>query len=329
MPNYKSLKTYSKTQKVVRYSTLFDNPQSCNLDSDTSKIEDKPEVIATISKSKSTSDQNGPDNKIPEPEPEPEIAEASEISKRKARVDYNPITKTKKVSKAKTVKLFQMSNMDSSDSASSSACAGGDSMASAVNNNQGENNTCGEIEEKMKDGLVISNTVGKVEEAGTTQKKTMSSSKSSTSLKRPAVRGRPKKTDKENKTEDKIGRIKKSKSTSNVLSSKKMELINSGDNTGDLVGIKSIMKSQVQSKQSNDNKVTKVEDKIKPPVAKAKKAVKILEEINYKTDEITNFKIDNRTKHAASTSTPSGLRRRPLKMSTELSMIATPDKVKK
>merc|ERR1712127_179697 len=33
MPNYKSLKTYSKTEKVVNFSTLFDNKQPYDFDS--------------------------------------------------------------------------------------------------------------------------------------------------------------------------------------------------------------------------------------------------------------------------------------------------------
>ena len=53
--------------------------------------------------------------------------------------------------------------------------------------------------------------------------------------------------------------------------------------------------------------------------------MKILD-IDDKNDQIPNFKIDNRTKNLASTSTPSGLRRRPLKVLQEISMIVTPNK---
>ena len=62
-----------------------------------------------------------------------------------------------------------------------------------------------------------------------------------------------------------------------------------------------------------------------PPMAEAaarpKRSVKILEKLEDKTDKILNVKCDNRTKHTASTSTPSGLRRRPLKAPQNVSMI--------
>jgi len=56
-------------------------------------------------------------------------------------------------------------------------------------------------------------------------------------------------------------------------------------------------------------------------LAKKKRGVRILENIDDKNDQLTNFRFDNRTKHAASTSTPSGQRRRPLKAPVDVSMI--------
>ncbi len=87
------------------------------------------------------------------------------------------------------------------------------------------------------------------------------------------------------------------------------------------------MKSRVEedNNDGDENKMDKKDNK-KQPVTKVKKAVKILEQIDDKNDQISNFKIDNRVKHAASTSTPSGLRRKPLKMSNEVSIIVTPGK---
>lgn len=56
-------------------------------------------------------------------------------------------------------------------------------------------------------------------------------------------------------------------------------------------------------------------------LTKKKRGVRILENIDDKNDQLTNFRFDNRTKHAASTSTPSGQRRRPLKAPVDVSMI--------
>ena len=89
------------------------------------------------------------------------------------------------------------------------------------------------------------------------------------------------------------------------------------------------MKSRVDQEDENSNNNGNNSDKAeskKQTAPKMKKAVKILEKIDDKNDQIKHFKIDNRTKHAASTSTPSGLRRRPLKMPNEVSMIVTPGK---
>ncbi len=54
---------------------------------------------------------------------------------------------------------------------------------------------------------------------------------------------------------------------------------------------------------------------------KTKRAVRILEKIDDKNDQLTNLRIDNKTKHSASTSTPSGARRRPLKAPQDVSLI--------
>ena len=59
--------------------------------------------------------------------------------------------------------------------------------------------------------------------------------------------------------------------------------------------------------------------------ARPKRNVKILEKIEDKPDQILNVKCDNKTKHTASTSTPSGLRRRPLKAPQDVSMICKPE----
>lgn len=60
--------------------------------------------------------------------------------------------------------------------------------------------------------------------------------------------------------------------------------------------------------------------------AKPKRVAKLLDEISDKKDQILqNVKPDNRQKHTASTSTPSGLRRRPLKAPQNVSLIIKPD----
>ena len=59
--------------------------------------------------------------------------------------------------------------------------------------------------------------------------------------------------------------------------------------------------------------------------ARPKRVSKLLDEISDKKDQILqNVKPDNRQKHTASTSTPSGLRRRPLKAPQNVSLIIKP-----
>ena len=84
-------------------------------------------------------------------------------------------------------------------------------------------------------------------------------------------------------------------------------------------------------KVSSNNQVNKLESSASgggvgvvvedTDLAKKKRGVRILENIDDKHDQLTNFRFDNRTKHAASTSTPSGQRRRPLKAPVDVSMI--------
>lgn len=113
------------------------------------------------------------------------------------------------------------------------------------------------------------------------------------------------------------------------MTTKKIQLVCSDANRNALtkkVGkTKSIIKSTVEDGDNASDGSKSDKPEIKKPV-KVKKAVKILEYIDDKNDQISNFKIDNRKKHTASTSTPCGLRRRPLKMSQELSIIVTPAK---
>lgn len=61
-------------------------------------------------------------------------------------------------------------------------------------------------------------------------------------------------------------------------------------------------------------------------VAKPKRVVRILEELDVKKDRILeNVKPDNKQKHTASTSTPSGGRRKPLKAPQDVSLIVKND----
>jgi hypothetical protein len=56
-----------------------------------------------------------------------------------------------------------------------------------------------------------------------------------------------------------------------------------------------------------------------------RRAVRILEIIHDENDQLVNFKVDNRKKHAASTSTPSGTRRQKLKAPHDVSIIDKPE----
>ena len=79
--------------------------------------------------------------------------------------------------------------------------------------------------------------------------------------------------------------------------------------------LKSIMKNS--KKDESAGKETEPETE---GAKSAKRGVKILEKINDKNDQLTNLKIDNKTKHSASTSTPTA-RRRPLKAPQDVSLI--------
>ena len=61
------------------------------------------------------------------------------------------------------------------------------------------------------------------------------------------------------------------------------------------------------------------------PVGRPKRVVRILEELDTKKERILeNVKPDNKQKHTASTSTPSGGRRKPLKAPGDVSLIVKP-----
>jgi len=134
-----------------------------------------------------------------------------EISPVTPTVDLRP-KKVKKADKAKNaVKLFEMSNANSTSSASTSSSC--ETTANATN--PGTNNTCGDIEEKMKGNLIICNddsAAAKSEAVVSTRgrPKRMASSSSATNLKQQAsagTRGKAKVVEKENKIESKTGKI--------------------------------------------------------------------------------------------------------------------------
>lgn len=110
-----------------------------------------------------------------------------------------------------SVILFAKSITDSTSSASSSSSCGTTENAT----NPGTNNTCGDIEEKIKGDLIICNddpAAAKSELVVSTRgrPKRMASSSSVTNLKQHAsanTRGRTKVVEKENKIETKTGKI--------------------------------------------------------------------------------------------------------------------------
>jgi hypothetical protein len=105
---------------------------------------------------------------------------------------------------------------------------------------------------------------------------------------------------------------------------------NHGPEVVDKLPIKSIMKKTTTGAEQPQARgiLTNMQP---PPLpaedAKPKRTVKILSMLNVnKVDPIlNNLKCDNKTKHSASTSTPSGLRRRPLKAPVDVSMIDKPE----
>ena len=120
-----------------------------------------------------------------------------------------------------------------------------------------------------------------------------------------------------------LGGIGKSKSTSNFLTLEKAQLMHMNEQRDKLVKEVSQIKASVKSRPEP---AREEEARPKKPAAVAKRAVKVLDKIDEKNDQISRLKLDNRIKHAAQTSTPSGLRRKPLKLPTEVSMIVTPQK---
>jgi len=112
-----------------------------------------------------------------------------------------------------------------------------------------------------------------------------------------------------------------------------------------IIDFSSILSHQSQSKASSlSSKATPVAvaetKKISVPTApvsvaapvaglgpRTRRQQQILTEINLKNDQLAGkVKPDNKAKHTASTSTPSGLRRRPLKCPQNVSVISTPGK---
>jgi hypothetical protein len=342
MPNYKSLKTYSKTEKVVNYSTLFDNKEPYDFDSSSNsesmENNDKktdlksPLDLTAQTISKSTKKTVYKENMIPKQTYGKRAVRSKKVDEkpieeklpRKKVEEKVPVLGKRKVQK-KEIKLFQISTLSDSTNKSDS-----------TQNTENMEDTYTEIENAMKNVAIVSMKEEPVNEKG---KQTLKSSNSVTNLKATSRGAKTRKVTSENiKIEPKKGGIKKSKSTSNVISSKKIQLVASDVNRAKIVKeinqTKSILKSRNdQSVENKDASVysserhesTSKKTNAHTATSKSKKAVKILD-IDDKNDQIPNFKIDNRTKNLASTSTPSGLRRRPLKVLQEISMIVTPNK---
>lgn len=314
MSKFKSLKTYSKTQKVVNYSTLFaPNSEPYEFDDSTNSIEKdeqpvkQPDVPETkpkrILRTKKKTDSIQADE-----EPKP-AGKSKTKSKKTDTVDTNevdppvetqPTTKRKARidTKKESIKLFENTNMDMSNASSNK---------STIETNDFVAPEPPKLETRAKS----TSTSGQ-------QKRTLRSSSSASNIKS----GNAKKTkindlNKENKLGGRVG-MSKCSSASNML-----KLTESKENNivKEVTRIKSIMKSRIDESLSDQAAVAATD---KPQAKVAKKAVKILENIDDKNDQLANFKFDCRKKHGAPTSTPSGLRRKPLKLPQDVSMIASP-----
>ncbi len=123
--------------------------------------------------------------------------------------------------------------------------------------------------------------------------------------------------DKQTETVTKGKKLAKSSSVSNLDKEADISM-ETGETSREL---RSIMKNSVSSSMRS-NSDTKDSANSCSGESKPKRGVKILEKIDDKNDQIENLKIDNKTKHSASTSTPSGARRRPLKAPQDVSMIS-------
>lgn len=102
--------------------------------------------------------------------------------------------------------------------------------------------------------------------------------------------------------------------------------MNMNEKKDDLVEEVGPVKSIIKLRTEEPGKENALPSKKQPSTAASKKAVVILDKIDDKNDQLTKLKLNNRIKHAAQTSTPSGLRRKPLKLPTDISMIVTPNK---
>lgn len=124
------------------------------------------------------------------------------------------------------------------------------------------------------------------------------------------------KTEQKTKTrKTKVTKLKKSESASNLsISASATAIVNSGiscsSSINDQPAPKSIMKAKNDKKQEHDEN------------QKPKRGVRIQDD--FVKSELLGVKCDKH-KYSASTSTPSGLRRRPLKAPQDVSMICKPD----
>lgn len=288
MPNYKSMRTYSKREKVVNYSTLFDK-EPYEFDSSDSQTTENKQAEPAPSKVKKKVDK---ENKAP--------AKLTQTKSNKEQIPASKKTKKNVEQEVPEIKLFEISNNNSETSSRES------------DQTSKSQNTCSEIMNKMENIQI--------------QQNESESSRPRRNCRTTTAARAAEALAKETATKKKRG-ITKSKSTSNIknLSTKKAQMITEDPNKSDLVkqigSIKSIIKSRSETTDDSKPKITETEKKTKG----GKKAVKIIE-IDAKNDQIENFKIDNRKKHAVSTSTPSGMRRRKVQVPQDFSMISTPSK---
>jgi hypothetical protein len=313
MSTFKKLKTYSKVQKEINYSTIFSNLAAPTYNNPTPpvkrkhKLNDSESIVETINlnkqalaTAKTTASTRGRGRKkaIAEVNKENDIMNQANknddqqdlVGKQAVKRKKTKADQLKEQEQFKQIKLFEDSDSNSN---------GNTEQVDIVETKKSSN------EFSLCDNISILNN---------NQKNSVSRRLKSTKINESSF-----KTANDRSTSPSATAI-----VNSAISS--IDAYSFAQNND--VHIKSIIKQPTVS-DVNNKKKQELEDiaKQQPDTNQAKsqrpkRLVRILEEINLKNDQLTNVKADNKHKHTAATSTPTGLRRRPLKVPQNVSIIS-------
>ena len=324
MSTFKKLKTYSKVQKEINYSTIFSNLAAVNNNTPTppskykNKLNDSESIVETINLNKQAlatavkttttrgrgrkkatakttepqTETNKENDLIPNNNDQQELQVGKQPVKRKTKAD-----KLKDQEQMKQIKLFEDSDSNSNGNNEAAVTPIAQTKKPSLNefsfsdnisivNNNNDNYHPNNISRRLKST--------KINESSFKTANDRTTSPSATAIVNSAI------------------------SSIDAYS-----FAQSND-----LHVKSIIKQPTVSDEINNKKKAELDDMAKQIEAnqfksqRPKRLVRILEEINLKNDQLTNVKADNKHKHTAATSTPTGLRRRPLKVPQNVSIIS-------